>query len=55
MVWVYGTFGHQVKEYLKEKQLPLICHLVMDDATAHLQDLDNDLADGFYLINKNPQ
>ena len=50
MEWVYETFGPQVKEYLKEKQLPLKCLLVMDNATAHPQDLDNDLAIGFYLI-----
>ena len=54
-MWVYGTFGPHLKEYLKEKQLLLKCRLVMDDATAHPQDLDNDLADGFDLINLYPQ
>ena len=36
--WVYVTFGPQVKEYLKEKQLPLRCLLVMDNATVHPHD-----------------
>ena len=48
--WVYETFGPQVKEYLKEKQLPLKCLLVMDNAVAHHQDLDDDLPHGFYFI-----
>ena len=48
--WVYETFGSQVKEYLKEKQLPLKWFLVMDNATAHSQVLDDDLPDGFDFI-----
>ena len=36
--WVYETFDPHVKEYLKEKQLPLKCLLVMDNATAHRED-----------------
>ena len=48
--WVYETFGPQVKEYSKEKQLLLKCLLVMDNATVHPQDLDDDLPDGFYVI-----
>ena len=43
--WGYETFGPQMKEYLKEAQLPLKCLLVMDNATAHLQDLDDGLPD----------
>ena len=48
VLWVYETFGPQVKEYLEEKQLPLKCLLVMDNATAHPQDLD--LPDGLDFI-----
>ena len=48
--WLYEIFGPQVKEYLKEKQLPLKCLLVMDNATAHPQDLDDDLTDVFDFI-----
>ena len=39
-----------MKEYLKEEQLPLKCFLVMDNATAHPLDLDDDLPDGFDFI-----
>ena len=46
----YETFGPHVKEYLKEKQLPEKCLQVMDNATAHPQDLDGDLPDGFEFI-----
>ena len=49
--WVYETCGPQVKEYLKETQLPLKCLLVMDSANAHPQDLDDDLPGGFDFIN----
>ena len=45
--WVYETFGPLVKEYLDEKQLPLRCFLVMDNATVHSQDLDDDLPGEF--------
>ena len=48
--WVYETFGNEIKEYLKEKQLPLICLLAMDSATAHPKDLDDDLPDGLDFI-----
>ena len=48
--WVYETSGPQVKEYLKEKQLPLKCLLVIDNALAHPQDLDDDLLDGLDFI-----
>ena len=48
--WLYETFGQQIKEYLKEDKLPLGCLLVMDNATAHFQYLDNDLPDGFGYI-----
>ena len=48
--WVYETFVRQVKEYLKEKQLPLKYLLVMDNPTAHFHDLDDDLPDGFDYI-----
>ena len=46
----YETFGPQVKEYLKEKQLPLKCLHVMDNVTAHPRDLDEDIPDGFDFI-----
>ena len=36
---------------LKEKQPPLKCLLVIDNATAHHQDLDDDLPGGFDFIN----
>ena len=39
-----------MKEYLKEKQLPLTCLLVMDNATAHPHDLDDNFSDGFDFI-----
>ena len=42
---VFGTFGRQVKEYLKEKQLSLKRLLAMDNATAHPQDLHDVLPD----------
>ena len=48
--WLYETFGPQVKEYLKEKWLPLKCLLVMDNVTVHPQDLDDDLPNGLDLI-----
>ena len=48
--WVHKTFSPQVKEYLKEEQLPLRCLLVMDNSTAHPQDLDDDLTDRFDFI-----
>ena len=49
--WVYETLGPQMKEYLMKKQLPLKCLLVMNNATAHPQHLDDHLPDGFDLIN----
>ena len=42
-----------MKEYLKEKQLPLKCLLVMGNATAHPQDFDDDLHNGFNNNNNN--
>ena len=48
--WVYETFGPQVKGCIKEKQLPLKCLRVMNNATAHPRDLDDELHDGFDLI-----
>ena len=48
--WMYETFGPQVKKYLKEKQLPLKCLLVIDNGTAHHQDLDDDLPVGIDFI-----
>ena len=45
VLWVYETSGHRVKEYLKEKQLPLKLFLVMDNATAQPQDLDDNIPD----------
>ena len=47
---MYETFGPQVKEYSKEKQLPLKFFLLMDNATAQPQDLDDNLPDGYDLI-----
>ena len=44
--WVHKTFGPRVKEYIKEKHLPLRCLLVMESATAHPQDLDGDFPVG---------
>ena len=38
------------EEYLKEKQLSLRCLLVMDNATVHPHDLDDDLTDWFDFI-----
>ena len=49
--WVYETFGPQVKEYLMERQLSSKCILLMDNAIAHPQDLDDDLPEGFDFIN----
>ena len=48
--WMNEAFFLQVKEYLKEKQLPLKCLLTMDNATAQPRDLDDDLPDGFDVI-----
>ena len=48
--WVKETFGPQVKEYLKKKQLSLKCLPAMDNATAHPQDLNDDLPDTFDFI-----
>ena len=39
-----------MKEYLKEKHLLSKCLLVMDIDTAHPQDFDDDLPDGFDFI-----
>ena len=47
---MHETFGPQVKECPKEKQLPLKCLLVMDSTNAHPQDVDDDLSDGFGFI-----
>ena len=47
---VYETFGPQVKEYSKEKHLPLKFLPAMDNATAHPQDLNDDLPDAFDFI-----
>ena len=49
--WVFEEFGLRVKEYLKEKHLPLKCLLVMNNVTAQPQDLDDDVPDGFDFIN----
>ena len=44
--WVSETLGPHVMEYLKEKQLPLKCILVIDNATVHPRDLNlGDLPD----------
>ena len=43
---VFETFAPQVKVYLKEKQVPSKCLLVMD-TIAHPLDIDDDLPDGF--------
>ena len=48
--WAYGTYCLQVKEYLKEAQLPLKCLLVMDIASAHPHDLHDDLPDELDFI-----
>ena len=39
-----------MKEYSKEKQVPLKCLQVMDNVTARPQDLDDDIPDGFDSI-----
>ena len=48
--WVYETFGRQVNVYLGEKQLLLECLRAMNNTTAHPQDLDDNIHDGFHLI-----
>ena len=53
MEWVHETFCPQVKKYLREKQLPIKCLLVMDNSTAHPQNLADDIPDGSDFIKLN--
>ena len=42
--WVH-VFASTVKKYLQDKQLPLKCLLVLDNAPAHFPNFENDLVD----------
>ena len=47
---MYETFGPQLKECKNEKQMPLKCLLLKDNATAHPNDINDDLPHGFDII-----
>ena len=49
-VWVTEVFGPTVKDYLREKELPLKVLLVMDIAPAHPPNLMEELPDEFSFI-----
>lgn len=48
--WVHEVFGPEVKKYLEEKNLPLRCLLIMDNAPAHPPGLEDDLMEEFDFI-----
>ena len=48
--WINKAFGPAVKRYLQERNLPLKCLLVMDNAPAHPPCLEEDLLVEFKFI-----
>ena len=48
--WIHEVFAPSVKKYLQEKNLPLKCLLVLDNAPAHPPGLEDDLVDEFDFI-----
>ena len=48
--WIHEVFAPSVKKYLQEKKLPLKWLLLLDNAPAHPQGLENDLVDKFDFI-----
>ena len=48
--WINEVFGPQVKAYLTEKNLPLKCLLVMDNAPAHPPGLEEELKEDLSFI-----
>ncbi|XP_060125417.1 tigger transposable element-derived protein 1 isoform X1 [Zootoca vivipara] len=48
--WVHKVFGPSVKKYLQDKNLPMKCLLVMDNAPAHPPGLAEELMEEFNFI-----
>ena len=48
--WMHGVFATSVKKYLQDKNLPLKCLLVLDNAPTYSSGLENDLVDKFNFI-----
>ena len=48
--WVHEVFAPAMKKYLEEKNFPLRCLLVMDNAPAHPPGLEDDITDEFDFI-----
>ncbi|XP_067135000.1 tigger transposable element-derived protein 1-like [Centruroides vittatus] len=48
--WVHEVFAPSVKEYLQEKNLPIKCLLLLDNAPAHPPGLEEDLVEEFDFI-----
>ena len=48
--WVNVCFGPQVKQYLLDKNLPLKCLLVLDNAPAHPPGLEDEILEEFDFI-----
>ena len=48
--WIYEVFAPQVRAYLQEKNLPMKCLLVMDNAPAHPPGLECELSDNENFI-----
>lgn len=45
------VFGFDIKKYLEENNIPLQALLVLDNASAHLPNLENDILEAFEFIN----
>ncbi|XP_067143112.1 tigger transposable element-derived protein 1-like [Centruroides vittatus] len=48
--WVHEVFAPSVKKYLQEKNLPIKCLLLLDNAPAHPPGLEEDLVEEFDFI-----
>ena len=48
--WIHEVFAPQVKAYLTEKNLPMKCLLIMDNAPAHPPALEDELTDEYSFI-----
>ncbi|KAJ7316369.1 hypothetical protein JRQ81_002531 [Phrynocephalus forsythii] len=51
MEWVHEVFGPSVTKYLQDKNLPMRCLLLLDNAPGHPPGLERDLAEEFAFIN----
>ncbi|XP_034962830.1 tigger transposable element-derived protein 1-like isoform X3 [Zootoca vivipara] len=48
--WVHEVFGPSVRKYLRDKNLPMKCLLVVDNAPAHPPSLEGELVEEFSFI-----